>query len=513
MEASLPISATPKPLGAPPTRRRVAEGQKRAAETPALPGVNASSVKLPLAFVITGLLALLIGVGWLINKPMILATYHYNQFVIAATHLFVLGWILTIVMGAMYQLVPVALETRLYSERLAKIQFAFHVVGFVGMVWMFNSWNMKQVGHFGMAMFIGVGLFVYNIARTLMRVPKWNVTATAVTAAITWLTLTVTAGLFIAVGKCSYESTGDLVTAGGVRQIVAGLRGVGTFTSHFDAISAMHAHAHLGSIGCFTMLIVGVSYKLIPMFTLSEIQSKRRAAASVALLNVGLAGSFITILLRSPWKLFFAALIALALLSYGIELTAILRARRRRALDWGIKSFITAVALLLPLSLLGLVLSWPGFPLTQFTGQLENLYGFLGLIGVVSLAIIGMLYKIIPFLVWFGTYSKQIGRAQVPALADLYSERLQIVGFISYTTGLLTTSVAIVLSNQLFVRIGCGSLAVSLLTLAINVALMLKHFFRPQLKPLIGRAGSPLPAALATNIGVHGVARPTTQLL
>ena len=84
-----------------------------------------------------------------------LASYHYNQYVIALTHLFVLGWICSIVMGAMYQLVPVALETKLYSEKLARWQFAFHFVGFIGMVWMFRTRNMKQVGHFGSVLTVG----------------------------------------------------------------------------------------------------------------------------------------------------------------------------------------------------------------------------------------------------------------------------------------------------------------------------------------------------------------------
>ena len=496
MEASLPISAA------------INRAPVKSAAAPAL-GANAPSVKLPLAFIVTGLLALFTGVAWLITRPMILATYHYNQFIIAVTHLFVLGWICSIVMGAMYQLVPVALETKLFSERLAKIQFAFHAVGFAGMVWMFNARNMKQVGHFGCVMFVGVGLFVYNIARTLLRVPKWNVTATAVTAAITWLSITVTVGLSIAAGKCTYESADGLATAGGVRQLIAGLRAVGMFMSRFEPLGAMHAHAHLGGIGCFTMLIVGVSYKLIPMFTLSEVQSKRRAAASVALLNIGLAGSFVTILLRSPWKLLFALALVAALAIYGIEIVAILRARKRRVLDWGIKTFLTGIALLIPLSLLAVILSWPGLPFNAFTGQLENLYGFLGLLGVVSLAIIGMLYKIIPFLVWFGTYSKHIGRAKVPALAELYSEPLQIVGYFAFLIGLATTGVAIVLANQLFVRVGCIFLAASSLALALNIALMLKHFFHPQLKPLAGRSGSPLPAAqVLTQAGAHGVARP-----
>ena len=79
-----------------------------------------------------------------------LATYHYNQYVIAATHLFVLGWICSVIMGAMYQLVPVALETRLHSERLARGgNSCCTSSASSGWSWMFRVWNMKQVGHFG----------------------------------------------------------------------------------------------------------------------------------------------------------------------------------------------------------------------------------------------------------------------------------------------------------------------------------------------------------------------------
>jgi hypothetical protein len=426
---------------------------------------------------------------WLFLHPELLATYHYNQYVIAVTHLFVLGWILSIIMGAMYQLVPVALETRLYSERLAWWHFAFHVAGFIGMVCMFRVWNMKQVGHFGSGLAFGVGLFIYNIGRTLRRIPKWNVTATAVTAALCWIAFTVTAGLSLAIAKCTYESTQGLAAAGGVRTFVGGLRSVAGFMSRFDAISAMHAHAHLGAVGLFMMLLVGVSYKLIPMFALSEIQNKARAGWSIGLLNIGVAGSFLTILLRSPWKCAFTLILIAALAIYGFELAAILRARKRQALDWGIRYFLTAIGLLIPVAGLAGVLSWPALPLNLFTGQLENAYGFLGLIGVVSLAIIGMLYKIIPFLVWFRRYSPHVGRAQVPSLADLYSHRLQGLGYWAFLSGIAVTSVAIVFSNAIGVRTGCGILMLAVTTLMINAITMLNHLFKPRLKPFtIGAA-------------------------
>lgn len=497
MEASSPISAaidrTPRAqerqLG---TRQAPTKNDRsRRIATPATArqplSDNAPSIGVPLRFMLTGLLALLAGMIWLVCSPRLLATYHYNQYVIAVTHLFVLGWICSIVMGAMYQLVPVALETRLHSERLARWQFVFHAVGFIGMVWMFSAWNLKQVGHFGAVLAVGVLLFVYNIARTLLKVPRWNVTATAVTAALSWVLFAITAGLSIAAAKLSYELAAASPSSGPMGVLVHGLKSLAGFVAHFDQISAMHAHAHLGVVGFFTLMIVGVSYKLIPMFTLSELQSPRRARRSVVLLNIGLAGAFITILLRSRWKLAFALVLIAALAFYARELAAILRARKRHALDWGIRYFLTAVAVLIPLSLLSLALSWPGLPLTQFTGQMENLYGFLGLIGFVTFAIVGMLYKIIPFLVWFGVYSRQIGRAQVPSLADMYSTRLQAIGYWTFLSGLAVTSVAILLSNQIAVQIGCSVLALSLLALALNVGLILAHFIRPQTRPLGAR--------------------------
>lgn len=459
----------------------ITAGAKTAAPgvAPAAPpfGAHAPSSTLPLMFTVTGLLALFTSAGWLLLHPEILAAYHYSPAAVAVTHLFVLGWLASVVMGAMYQLVPVALETKLYSERLAQFQFACHAAGFTGMVWAFHFWNLQHVVWFGSVMVLGVALFVFNIARTLVRVPKWNVVATAVASAVGWVLLAVVAGLVIATAK-SFSNT---------------LPAVSQWVFRFDPLGAMHAHAHLGAIGFFTVLMVGVSCKLVPMFTLSELQNRRRAAASIILLNLGLAGTGVAILCRSPWRLAFAWIIVGALVLYALELRAILRARRRRALDWGIRYFLTAVGLMLPLAILAVVLSWPGLPANRYTLQLENVYGLLGLLGVVTFAVIGMLYKIIPFLVWFGTYSRHIGRAQVPALADMYSARWQAIGYWLFLVGLLATLVATECSSAAGVRWAFAGLTASLVVFGGNVARMLRHLVRPQLKPLV-KTASPRPA-------------------
>jgi hypothetical protein len=438
------------------------------------------SVSLPLRFVLTGVASLFLGVLLLTLRPDLLAGYHYNQYIIASTHLFTLGFVTSVIMGAMYQLVPVALETKLYSERLARWQFAFHFVGVAGMVWMFWRWDMKQVGHFGSAFAVGVGLFAWNLARTLLRVPRWNAIATAITSALGWLALTVAVGLALAAAKCAYPEEPTSAAARAVAPALVALKALAGFVGRFDQMAAMHAHAHLGGVGFILMLIVGFSCKLVPMFTLSEVQSWRRVRWAIGLLNLGLALAFVGILLRHPVKFAGALLLAAGLAVYLVEMAAILRARKRRVLDWGLRYFVTALTVLGLTGALGVALSWPRLKLTAFTGQLENVYGFAFLAGVVALAILGMLYKIIPFLVWQARYSPLIGRQKVPALADLYSPRLQIAGYWTFLAGFVVTIAATLAASERAMPWGCGLLLVSLAIFAVNTAFILRHLARPR---------------------------------
>jgi hypothetical protein len=458
MEAILPKSAVIE-------SKPVLQKAIRPAASPNLAGMQAAAVRLPLCFVLTGVLSLLVSGGVLLAQPDLLAMYHYTPHLIAITHLFVLGFICSIVMGSMYQLVPVTLETQIFSERLIKFQFAAHVIGFVGMVWAFWNFNMAWVGAFGSVLTLGVGLFVFNLACTLAKVKRWNTIKFGITSALIWLSATVAAGLFVTASK------------------------FWTFFA-FQPLAAMHAHAHLGVVGVFVLMIVTVSYKLVPMFTLSELQSERRAWASVALINIGLLGIFITVFFQEPFRLLFALVTIGGFVLYGWELIAILRARNRRTLDWGMKYFLTAIGLLLPLSILALALTWSGLPANAVTMQLESVYGLLALFGLVGLAILGMLYKIVPFLVWFHSYSRHIGRAKVPSLADMYSVPLQIAGYWTFLAGLASLSLATAWSHAAGIRWGGGLLVLSVAIFALNMGKILVHFIRPQVEPFVKKTNS-----------------------
>jgi cbb3-type cytochrome oxidase subunit 1 len=429
------------------------------------PGVGAGvapqalGVGLPLRFVLTGIVWLVLALIWVVVRPDLLSTYHYNQSIVALTHAVTLGWLASVVMGAMYQLVPVALETTLDSPRLARAHFPLHLLGVAGMVWMFWTWRMEQVAWFGSLFGVGVLMFAYNIGRTLLRIPSWNVIAGAIASALCWLVLTMSAGLFVAISK------------------VKGL-------SWLEPVAQMHAHAHLGVVGFFVLMTVGVSYKLVPMFTLSELQSPRRAWTSLVLLNVGLAGAVPSVMVQSGAKFFFGLVICAGLGIYAVELMAILRQRKRRALDWALVYFLSALAGLLPVSVLGLVLAWRTLPLTARTGQLENVYGFVALIGVLSFAILGMLYKILPFLAWYASYSKEIGRSKVPTLSELYSTRLQAWGYGLFMSGLAITAGGAAWAEAGVVRGGALLLVSSVALFLWNVGMILSHLVKPRLQPL-----------------------------
>lgn len=75
---------------------------------------------MPLRYFAAGQAAFLTATFWAPFQVKDLLDFYHQGHVLALTHLPTLGWITMTVMGAAFQLVPVALETTLYSERLAR---------------------------------------------------------------------------------------------------------------------------------------------------------------------------------------------------------------------------------------------------------------------------------------------------------------------------------------------------------------------------------------------------------
>ncbi len=387
---------------------------------------RAADPSLPLRYMVTGLLFAVAAFGFaLAYAPSFLDGVFLTPHLLAVTHLAALGWLTMIAMGALYQFVPVVLDVPIFSERLGKVQFYLYLAGVLGLAYEMGSGRLQTVAWPAGLLVLAIGLFLYNMARTLARVERWPLTGWFIAAALTSLGLVVTAGFVLALN------------------LILGFLPL-------SQLAFVEAHAHLAALGWLGLLVIGVSYKLTPMFALSHPFDEWRVGRPVfILMTVAVAGLFVSLLLR----LGTAALLVCWLLAeiasglYAWDYATMLRVRRRRPIDLTQRHNIAGVCGLLLAALLGLALV-----LTPSTAalhpRLQLAYAVMALAGWLGLTTLGQLYKIVPFLVWTHRFAPKMGKEKVPLLKDLYPARLATCGFMALAGGIVL-AVAGVLSALL----------------------------------------------------------------
>lgn len=107
--------------------------------------------------------------------------------------------------------------------------------------------------------------------------------------------------------------------------------------------------------------------------------------------------------------------------------------------------------------------------------------GWLAIVGTALTAIQGFFYKIATFLIWLHRYAPMVGRGRVPRLEELYDQRVAYTGWACWTSGLLLSTVALLLgASSLTVLAGVAG-SVGLGCFLVNVALIANHERDPQL--------------------------------
>lgn len=387
----------------------------------------------------------------------LLGSFYQGQ-ALAITHLLALGWITMTTMGASFQLVPVALETTLYSERMARWQFWFMLLGTATMVVHFRGFQFRAVAAGAGLVLLAVILYAINLGRTLFRLDRWDIVARHVVAALAYLLATTLLGGLMAVNR-----------------VVAILGG--------DVQRMLYAHAHLAGIGWVSMMILGVGYKLIPMFSLGELGDERIARWQFWLLNGGVIGLAISLVLGSRSTPAFGLLIAAAIGLFVWKMIAVLRESRRPKLDWGLWHAVSALIYLAVASLMGLWLA-SGWGLSPGVGpRLAFAYAALALLGWMSVMIIGMTYKILPFLVWHHRYSDFVGLRPVPTATEFVGEDLPLVGFWMLHCGIPTLAIGLLVQSAPVIQVGTLFLGTAGLIFGLGLFLIYRHL-APRLTPL-----------------------------
>ena len=176
----------------------------------------------------------------------------------------------------------------------------------------------------------------------------------------------------------------------------------------------------LGLGGWFALMVVGVSYRLVPIVHGVRIADERRGMLIVSLLVSSVVLQATGSLVAAAWPLR-ASVVAASLAGplYVWELVHLLRRRRRKSPDLNVDHWWALCAVTLALSATGL--AWAaGLIGTRPPERLGLAAGATFLLGFVVQAILGQLYKVTPFLMWY--YRATVPDVlQIPQLPTLYA--------------------------------------------------------------------------------------------
>lgn len=374
--------------------------------------------------------------------------HYFQPHLLGMAHLATLGWITMVMMGALYQLVPVALETRLRSVRLAHLTFWLYLpgaIGLIGHLWTYSTGAGLWMS--GLLLLIAFAIFVGNLFATLAQVEKWSLTGIHLLAAFSCVLLAAILGFLLAIHLGRAFLPGD----------------------HLDYL---RAHAHLAFLGWVLLVVMGVAYKLIPMFSLSHGFSPAPGKWAFGLVSVGMVGLMTAWAYGGPsgLEIFYASLLALGVLAFLWQMATVFRRRLRKQLDIGLQHTVVSFVFLGAAALLGVAqLFVPDEWSSRLREGLQLLYAWVALIGFVGFIIVGQMYKILPFLVWFNKYSDKVGQTKVPLLKDMFDERLAKAELWLMLAGFFVAASALPLGTAEIFRAGAVLLLASALVFLWNM--------------------------------------------
>lgn len=379
--------------------------------------------------------------------------HYFQPKILALTHLAALGWVSMIIFGALYQLLPVILQTDLYSNKLAWLCFALLTPGLILLIycfWVFETGSLMQIG--AILSLTGICFFGSNVFLTLKQKQQDSIHQEFIATACIWLVLTALLGTLL----------------------------VFNFRFVFlpkDHLAFLKLHAHLGLLGWFLMLIIGVSTKLIPMFLLSKHQSTRLLSYSYYLLNLALLLFIIDGYYNGlNMKTFFIIAMAIAgLLFYFYFIYQCFKSRIRRQVDLPmVKTLLAVLMLLLAISILPFIV-YHHIQQNPLAVSLTVFYGFLVFMGATSLLILGQTFKTLPFMVWVRYYEHLAGKVKTPLPADLVNQKIFLLQFIAFLAFLILFATGLICGLTGLRYAGALCLIVTALAYLGNVLHLLLH--------------------------------------
>lgn len=359
---------------------------------------NSPALSVPLRFFLTApLFALLAALLLLWVGPQALAS-RWTPHTLALTHLFTLGVLASAMAGALMQILPVATGVNVLAPRL-------------------TSWLVHAL--------LTSGTLVLAAAFVLMRPLLFKLALCTLAPALAWL-------LVACLGGCwrhrrnAAKGAKEILQASRLALVallltlsLGGLLAAGFGWPQFDLPLALltDAHAAWGLFGWVGLLVAGMAYQVIPIFQVTELYPRTLTqwmAPLVFTLLVLATGSMLadTHTAHAISRAMTALLLAAYAIFAGVTFY-LLWTRKRPKPDTTTLFWRTAMLSLASCAPLGAAQLVTG---TDYSVTL----GILFIVGFGWSAVNGMLYKILPFLLWYHAQKNlTIALRIVPKVKDI----------------------------------------------------------------------------------------------
>lgn len=414
-------------------------------------GKNAPSLSVVVPHFIFGAFCWFFVSLLIIIRPDAFTQHYFNNGLLAITHLLVLGWLTMIIWGALYQLIPVIFEVRLFSEVLARLTFYLLAVGVIGLsagFWFGRLGSMVTTS--GIIILISVMLFVFNVMKTIVLARKKGIEQLFIRTSVIWLLITVIIG------------------------VIASFNLIHAFlpVSHLQVLKL---HAHAGMAGWFFLLVIGVASKLFPMFLVVDELKVTALKSSYFLINTALIVGLVASYFDWPRMVQITLLLGIiGLLSFMFFVFHAYKKRIKKSLDIGMRQTIVAFIFLTSGLVMLIWINIAGVPVSLKT-PMAIAYGSAIFIGFFTALTLGQTYKTLPFILWLKHYQDRVGKEKTPMPRDLYNKKMAGIQMVVFALGFVSFTMAVLFQNEVFVRVSGIVLGVSAVIYGFNLLKVVLH--------------------------------------
>lgn len=359
---------------------------------------------------------------------------------LALTHLLTLGFLALTMCGALLQILPVVAGVNVLAPKhTGVVVFSALASGtlLLAAAFLFRAPVMFRLA--GLALGIAFLWLLGSAFPGLRKYAAGGASVTVHTIRLALLSLLVTVCLGIA--------------------LVAGFG----WSLPLPLVEITNLHAAWGLLGWVLLLIMGVAFQVIPMFQATPVYPHSASFPLAGLMAAMLAAWTLTAAfsgeLMSTLRSSLGLVILCALLGFAFVTLYLLQRRRRPAAE--------ATTLFWRLSMASLIACAPVY-LLKFDAQALVL-GVLLIAGCAFSAVNGMLYKIVPFLLWYDLQGNSgLDRKAVPSIRELSSDSTAKHQFRLHLLGLGALILAAV-SPDTFARPAAAIFGLSCLSLWWNL--------------------------------------------